>query len=207
MGKADTVEACLAKCGIADPKAALGQCPSLEAEFATVKKSYFKLVLVAHPDKGGSEEAFRELQAAFDVLRDLCVGGHLDSYLTAISRDTSKQYSAAAASAKQYAPQSWDFFAAAADEPVPGYRVELAKSGRSKCQAKGSAKHHADSEEVILNKTIRIGSLEPEAGSYGRWVHLGCWRVPARVWLGLPEPEKCKDPTKFEAALLGMTVP
>ena len=36
--------------------------------------------------------------------------------------------------------KSWEFYAAAAEEPVPTYRVEKAKSGRSRCRAKGGAK-------------------------------------------------------------------
>lgn len=50
---------------------------------------------------------------------------------------------------------------------------------------------------------MRIGFMM-EGGSYGLWVHLGCWRVPSRVWLGLPDPSKTRDAKKFEAALLRM---
>jgi hypothetical protein len=44
--------------------------------------------------------------------------------------------------------------------------------------------------------------MNKEAGSYGRWCHLQCWRVPSRVWLGLPQ--EGDDAAKFEAALLSM---
>jgi len=36
---------------------------------------------------------------------------------------------------------------------------------------------------------IRIGSLDDRSGSYGRWNHISCWRVPSRIWSGLTEPE------------------
>ena len=31
-----------------------------------------------------------------------------------------------------------------------------------------------------------------------------CWRVPSKVWLGLPDPKECKDAELFAAAILGM---
>ena len=39
---------------------------------------------------------------------------------------------------------------------------------------------------------------------YGGWVHLKCWRVPNRVWLGLPDPDRCNDVAAFAAALKRM---
>jgi BRCA1 C Terminus (BRCT) domain len=39
------------------------------------------------------------------------------------------------------------------------------------------------------------------AGSYSRWVHLGCWRVPSTVWLNLPASYGA-DPVAFRAAVL-----
>ena len=61
-----------------------------------------------------------------------------------------------------------------AKEDVPGYKVELAKSGRSKCSKK-------DCGGKIDKDSIRVGSLDKVAGSYGRWHHLECWRVPKKV--------------------------
>ena len=99
---------------------------------------------------------------------------------------------------------SWEFYAEAAEEAVPAYKVELAKSGRSECVKKPTAaacKHGGD--PVIAKGEIRCGSMDMEAGSYGRWHHLRCWRVPASIWLGLPG-EDCRDPAKFEAAIQAM---
>ena len=39
------------------------------------------------------------------------------------------------------------------------------------------------------------------AGSYSRWVHLCCWRVPSTVWLNLPASYGA-DPDAFKAAVL-----
>ena len=70
-----------------------------------------------------------------------------------------------------YAP--YEYYEAAAEEEVPGYRVELARSGRSKC---------AKCDGYIEKGSLRVGSLDKVAGTYGRWNHLGgCWRVPVKV--------------------------
>lgn len=51
---------------------------------------------------------------------------------------------------------------------------------------------------------MRVGSFNEESGSYGRWMHLGCWRVPYKIQLGLPA-EACKDPSQYSSALASMT--
>lgn len=121
---------------------------------------------------------------------------------------------------------SWDFFAEAAEEEIPGYKVEMAKSARSKCtvckknsenvaiadsaaaetstaivasttvrsssRAKknttSSAMVKQDDTTAIDKGDIRVGSLDKMAGSYGRWHHLECWRVPKKVQNGLTNP-------------------
>jgi len=67
---------------------------------------------------------------------------------------------------------------AAAEEELPAYRIEPAKSGRSKC---------GKCEKLIDKNGVRIGSLDLKNGSYTRWCHLSCWRVPSKVWLGIDE--------------------
>jgi len=103
---------------------------------------------------------------------------------------------------------SWEFYAAAEDEPIPSYRVEPASSDRSQCVQKGTAcKHGAEkphSDAFIAKGATRIGSFDKEGGSYTRWVHLGCFRVPAKVWRGLPDPETCSDASQFAKALHSM---
>ena len=64
------------------------------------------------------------------------------------------------------------------------------------------AKHELD--PLIAAGALRCGSLDAEAGSYGRWRHIECWRVPASVWLGLPNPDEGAEPAAFEEAILSM---
>ena len=59
-----TIERCLARLGLAI--ASLAGCDDLDAEWAAVKRAYFKTVLKTHPDKGGDASAFRKVQGAFD---------------------------------------------------------------------------------------------------------------------------------------------
>ncbi|CAN0589036.1 unnamed protein product, partial [Ectocarpus sp. 12 AP-2014] len=84
----------------------------------------------------------------------------------------------------------WQYYYDAAAEEVPPYKVELARSGRSKCtQRTQSARRCADEGPLIGKGEIRVGSLDAQSGSYGRWVHLKCWRVPSRIWMGLAQAD------------------
>ena len=51
------------------------ECDSIDAEFAAVKKYYFRKVLKDHPDKGGDVDRFRKTQAAFEVVREMYQNG------------------------------------------------------------------------------------------------------------------------------------
>ena len=62
-----TIERCLARLGLAI--ASLAGCDDLDAEWAAVKRAYFKTALKTHPDKGGDANAFRKVQGAFEALR------------------------------------------------------------------------------------------------------------------------------------------
>ena len=55
---------------------------------------------------------------------------------------------------------------------------------------------------VIEKGTVRVGSLDDMSGSYGRFVHVTCWRVPQRVWEKLPDPPA--DEAIFLKAMLEM---
>lgn len=184
--------------------ATLSSCASLDDEFAIVKKAYFRRILATHPDKGGDSATFRKVQAAFDVLRGLFDSGRVgSSFATALGTSTADGYASCVSGFASSAVPSWEFYAAAAAEVVPTYRVELARSNRSACCQQGSAKHCLD--PGIDKGEVRIGSLDSEAGTYGRWMHLKCWRVPSKVWLGLPDPTKVLDVARFEAALISMS--
>ena len=71
-GLRSTVGECLCTIGIrceVDVRFFEG-CETLSEEFSRVKKSYFKTILLCHPDKGGDADVFREVLEAFEV----CVG-------------------------------------------------------------------------------------------------------------------------------------
>ena len=73
--------------------------------------------------------------------------------------------------------QSYEWFAQAAEELVPSYKVEVAKSQRSECQAKGTAKQHGD-DSFIEKGTLRFGSINEQSGG----------RVPAHRCPLAPRP-------------------
>ena len=199
MGPSVTVEACLAKIGLTPAQLARGG--GLDEEWSIVKRAYFKAALKVHPDKGGDAAAFRTVQSAFDSLRGL-YDGAAPSFLFSTSA------SASSAAPADYDPSinSWEFYAEAAQEVVPMYRVERAKSSRGRCSAKGAAKHpQCNSDDCIEKDSLRVGWMNSESGTYGGWVHLKCWRVPNRVWLGLPNPSVCEDLKRFVSALRSMS--
>lgn len=115
---------------------------------------------------------------------------------------------------------SWEYYEEAASRPVPPYRIEYAKSGRSKCsqKVKSAVKcHHPAglneqedgstalirSGNTLINKgEIRIGSLLQETGTYSRWCHLRCWRITSTIWEGLPDPTTTHhDPSEFHKSM------
>jgi hypothetical protein len=62
------------------------------------------------------------------------------------------------------------------------HQVEPAKSNRSKCNKK-SKKDPCAHGGSIAKGHVRIGSWNEDVGSYSWFVHLECWRVPAKIWL------------------------
>ena len=196
-----TVSSCLSCINVT--ASALASCANVQDEFSVIKKCYFRAILKNHPDKGGDVIAFRQAQAAFEVLRGLFESGRVSAFSDSLDMDTEAGYGDSMNGFQSRSVPSWDFYAAAAEEVVPTYRVELAKSNRSSCCQTGNAKHCLD--ESIAKGEVRIGSIDSDAGCYGRWVHLKCWRVPSKVWLGLPDPDKCTDAKRFEAALVSMS--
>lgn len=202
VGNDDTIEASLTIIGVLASD--LSDCVSLADEFKVIKKHYFKKILVAHPDKGGDAETFRQLNAAFQKIRVSFEKRAIDSFSSAASASKTFEGDLHVHSTYMEEFKSWDFYFNAAEEDVPIYKVELAKSGRSKCVQRGKEARKCDFPNFIEKGTIRVGSINLESGSYGRWCHLMCWRVPSKIWEGLPDPDICKDETKFEAALSSM---
>ena len=172
-----TIVECLTVIGVTVE--AFGGAESVEDEFAAIKKIYFRRILVTHPDKGGDPALFREVQTNWEVLRELYDKGkvHSKGFVYYFSGE-GKQHKAenvevhAAAFSDPNRPMpSWDWFAEAADEPVPAYRVEKAKSGRSACKApelnrEGEKHDHCHHTSDIIEKgELRFGSIVPETGS------------------------------------------
>lgn len=56
---------------------------SKDASEADIKKAYRRLASKHHPDKGGDEEKFKQLQTAYDILKDPQKRSYYDQYGTA----------------------------------------------------------------------------------------------------------------------------
>ena len=199
---ANTISAKLQLLGIA--MADLEDCDSLQEEFKKIKKSYFRKILVAHPDKGGDPEAFQTLQNAFEEIRRIFSKGLVASFADADLPTSHRDRSQTAAPFP-----SWDFYAEAAQQEMPKYRVELAKSGRSQCRYCREVKDDSDRNLPVMDpkipkNSVRAGSLDTMSGTYSRWYKLACWRVPKVIWRGLPDPQECQDPALFHEALTKM---
>jgi len=193
-----------------------------------------------------STKAMQELIRHWTVLRDLHVGNHKkkkkewlfsDSLVVAVNKKTKSKTAKKkkgddddededeAFDMSAYYDFDWsttqvpsyDFYEAAESDDMPIYRVELAKSNRSKCTAPNGSKMKQCAQglaqgdattleencedlvavnqepEKIAKGEVRCGSLDENSGGYGRWRHLRCWRVPAKVWKGLPQPQDDND--------------
>lgn len=142
-----TITQCLMDVGIAEPDF-FQECDSLEDEFSALKRCYFAKILKEHPDKGGDAAVFRETRAAFEVLREVYQKGRVRkstfaSYLVVERRGRKKRtqvdededyvddYDDVFNQFSSSNIPSYDHFAEAAQEEVPGYFVELARSGVS----------------------------------------------------------------------------
>jgi len=194
-----TIKECLATVGAASP--GLGACSTLSEEWTFIKKAYFKNILTCHPDKGGDAKVFQGVCAAFEVLREIFESSAIKSFTAEQAQSTAEAFKDAKDDLRGSSTPSWEYYAEAKKDVIPTYRIEQARSDRSRCQARGSAKKCT--APFIEKGTLRIGFMM-EGGSYGLWVRMSCWRVPSKVWLGLPDPAKTRDAKKFEAALTRM---
>ena len=185
------------------------ECDSIDAEFAAVKKYYFRKVLKDHPDKGGDVDRFRKTQAAFEVVREMYQNGGIRVSLAdcfRVDSDAVRYGNIYESFFGTTSFPSYEHYAEAAEEAVPLYFVELARSNRSKCvkckaPPRGKKRAASDSHVVVPAKVsskgipfidmgdIRVGSMESISGSYCRWNHLYCWRVPYKVWSGFTQPD------------------
>ncbi|CAM9858671.1 unnamed protein product [Chrysoparadoxa australica] len=187
----------------------LNSIEGLPEQFTAIKKAYFRRVLECHPDKGGDAEEFREVQASFEVLRDLYTANRIDSFTEATAQQSTSAVGGYDDLWKEYAkaaPQTYEYYRAAAEEPIPGYRVEPAKRGTGECHAKGKAVKHGEGKEAkyIAKGEVRAGWLDPNSGAYSGWCHLRCWRVPNTIWLGFPKEDQPQGPEAYIEALARM---
>lgn len=240
----DTIQDCLKTLEISTDEL-LTKCQNdLTNEFKFIKKQYFQKVLVCHPDKGGDAETFREVQSCFEVIRELYQSGKISSFVVQHAEPTAEAFDTAYQDFEGKPTPSWDYYYEAAEESVPLYRMEIAKSNRSKCDVAkrtpkkcahiqqqqqqqqkargttGSAIERGQSTAMVVSEAkdaplrpefipkneVRVGVMDPVYGSYTKWVHLKCWRVPSKIWLGLPDPTTTTndDPVLFADALSGM---
>ena len=134
-------------------------------------------------DKGGDPDKFRTTNASFEVIRDLfqqskVKDGTFASYLSESAKAAASdsdididelftKYS------KNTSVPSWEFFAEAAEEEIPTYKVETARSGRSRCTVckKNSAKAAiadsaaAESSTAIVASTAKSSSRAKKSSS------------------------------------------
>ncbi|KAJ1424820.1 hypothetical protein B484DRAFT_398175 [Ochromonadaceae sp. CCMP2298] len=199
----ESIRECLGAIGV-DPSVDFEGCENLPEEFAKIKKAYYRKALATHPDKGGDAADFREVQISFEVLRDMLDKHLIDSFVLGVDKSVRKEYGNVSQDFSNIPTPSWEYFYTAAEESVPAYRVELAKSNRSACKQKGNAKKCHEEPPFIAKGEVRVGSFDKESGAYGRWMHVPCWRVPSAIWLGLPNPDTCQDYAQFEKCLLSM---
>lgn len=187
-----TIKDCLTTISVAT--SGLSTCTGLNAEWAFIKKGYFKKILTSHPDKGGDPAVFRDVQTSFEVLRKVFEDAEVESFAASLDQPIGDAYRGAKEDSKGESTPSWEYYAEAAKEAYATYRIELARSNRSRCQKSGN---------IMEKGTIRVGFLL-DSGGYGLWTSLDFWRVPSKIWLGLPDPAKCRNYRSFEKALVRM---
>eukprot|EP00038_Savillea_parva_P024827 m.45183 g.45183 ORF g.45183 m.45183 type:complete len:515 (+) comp6619_c0_seq2:54-1598(+) len=195
-----TVLVCLDTLGLTVDS--LKDCEDLTAELRAVRRAYLQKVLKAHPDKGGTIEEFEPIQFAFNEIRRLHKSRPEQSLTTLVHEHV--DFLVYDLLDERDIP-SWEFYAEVAQDEVAPYRIEEAPSSRSHCSMHGKKNERCPAKcGLIPQGSIRAGMLEEVAGTYTRWVHIDCWRVPARIWQALPDPITTPDPEAFETALMAM---
>ena len=130
MGRGETIARCLESCAV-DAATAFASCGDLAEEFKVIRRAYHRKVLATHPDKGGDAQEFRDVQSAFEVLREFYDRGRVITFRSEENNQTSTsdvfQNAADYFAAKEARgdTQSYDYYAEAAEEDVPTYRVCL----------------------------------------------------------------------------------
>jgi hypothetical protein len=135
-----TVKQCLDYIGF--DIANLEGCSTLQEEFCEIKKAYFKQALQTHPDKGGNPTIFMRVQVSFEVIREMFCEQTIVSFSSsAVQHGWAKTYESTYSNFADIPTPSWEYYAEAAQVPMPLYRIEPARSDRSQCSQRGTAKH------------------------------------------------------------------
>ena len=162
---------------------------SAKDQFAAIRAAFLKEALASHPDKDtGSPEAFCAVKDAFESLKRITACGEscLDPSFNGAGFGFKKPSSSF--SAKFYT----DCY-----ECVPSYCANAAKNSLSKCTV---------CCEKILEGSLRFGSLNAEAGQFGRWSHSWCMRVPSVVHAYLPSDLDAEAAKSALLAMNGLTI-
>ena len=159
-----------------------------------VGKGFLLSALHSHPDKGGCEEAFRDVHDAFNQLRARMGADKGKLRLLRIDDDHDD--------ADVGVGRCWQFGAAfyteAGTHGVPAYAAEPAKSSRGVCVV---------CTKPIAKGALRLGSLNTVTGSFGRWAHVdGCARIPSVVHAFLPADLAHDAVKEALCAMDGLTV-
>jgi hypothetical protein len=163
MSHMKTVRECLASLDVSMED--IGSCADLKEEFARIKKFYRDKILATHPDKGGDPAAFRTVQASFEALRDMFSNNTVPSFVSSSSA-AAETHGKTWHDFEEEIPvtKSWEYYDEAAASDVPSYRIERAKSGRSACKQTGKAKNCTSVPPLIEKDSLRIGSINRDAG-------------------------------------------
>jgi len=99
---------------------------TLQQGFVLIKKSYHKIILRAHPDKGGDKQTFMAVRAAFAVLKDVFASGPPSfAAAAASSTGTGAAFDGFFSGFWGAPTPSWEFYDEAAKEDVPMYVMTI----------------------------------------------------------------------------------
>ena len=133
MGRGETIARCLG-----EPRRRRGDglrpAATWPRSSKVIRRAYHRKVLATHPDKGGDAQEFRDVQSAFEVSASFMIEvasspsvGSEENNQTSTSDVFQNAADYFAAKEARGDTQSYDYYAEAAEEDVPTYRVEPAK--------------------------------------------------------------------------------
>ena len=111
MSSKKKVKACLTLIGVDGPEFFEGVAGYLDAEFARLKRAYFKKVLKAHPDKGGDPAVFRDVQSSWEVIRDMYEKKSVQTFATkAVGDATASSYDTVFSGFEDMPTQPYEYY-------------------------------------------------------------------------------------------------